>query len=79
MIVIIESNTKEILISGRVSSAGQLKHRMLQVLKDTGYKDFCWIFCARYQFEILPFDPNIDADYIMDLDTHRILTTRNIQ
>lgn len=74
MIVIIESYTGDALISGKVTSAGQLKYRMQMVLKDTSTEDFCSVFCARYQFDILPYDSHIKADYIMDLDTHLVLT-----
>ncbi|GKX53385.1 hypothetical protein [Budvicia aquatica] len=72
MLIEIESLNGDILLSGKVSSVGQLKQRMMDVLDEVGSNDFVAIFCARYGYDIYPYDHNIKVDYIIDLDVHRV-------
>lgn len=72
MIIEIESYLGDKLISGKTLSIGQLKHQMEAILKQVSEKDFVSIFCARYDFEVLPYDENIEAHYVVDLDTHMV-------
>ena len=68
MIIYVESCYGNAILSGKVSSAGQLKNRMKATLNDIGAEDFISVFCSRYNFDRLPFDENIEWDYFIDLD-----------
>lgn len=72
MLIEIESYLGDTLVFGKVRSIGQLKYRMMAVLNDTPTEDFTAIFCARYKFEILPYNPGAQVDYRMDLDTCKV-------
>ncbi len=72
MLVGIESINGDVLLSGKVSSVGQLKQRMMAVLSEVSEKDFISVFCARYGYDIYPYDENIRIDYLIDLDTHAV-------
>ena len=41
-----------------------------ELLKLAGAKDFLSVFCMRYDYEKLPFDPYMRVDYVVDLDTN---------
>lgn len=78
MLVGVEHYCKDFLLHGKVRSIGQLKYRVRQVLKDTERHDFAYVFCARYNFDMLPYqymrydiwpDKSIAVDYLIDLDT----------
>lgn len=72
MLIRIESFYGDRLISGKVSSVGQLKYRMMTVLAEMGENDFTSIFCVRYGYDRYPYDPDIQVDYVIDLDTHMV-------
>lgn len=72
MIIEVESYFGDTLLSGKVRSIGQLKYRVLQTLADTPAEDFISVFCARYQYEPLPYSVTMDADYRIDLDTCQV-------
>ncbi|MGL5434557.1 MAG: hypothetical protein ACRDBO_04050 [Lachnospiraceae bacterium] len=69
MLIRIEYYFGDMLLSGKVRSAGQLKYRMQQTLADTPIEDFIPVFCSRYHYEILPHDKDVKVDYTIDLDT----------
>ena len=77
-IVDIESYWGDALIWGKASSAGQLKYRMMSVLKEVEAWDFVSVFCARYHFKQLLYDSNIEVDYRIDLDTYLVFTRKKI-
>lgn len=52
MLIKIESFYGDSLLSGKVSSIEQLKHRVMAVLADCDVGDFISIFCARYSYDI---------------------------
>ncbi len=72
MIIEVESYLGDTLITGKVSSIEQLRHQMLSVLLQVGEKDFVPFFCARYGFDIMPYDDYIKVDFRIDLDTHKV-------
>lgn len=72
MLIQIESFLGDALLSGKVSSIGQLKHRMMMVLADCDTCDFIAIFCARYGYDIYLYDENIQVDYVIDIDIYKV-------
>ncbi|OCG41967.1 MULTISPECIES: hypothetical protein [unclassified Gilliamella] len=72
MIIEIESFYGNTLISGKASSIGQLKSRMMKVLNDVGSENFTHIFCFRYGYQIYPYNKNIAVDYVIDLDIYHV-------
>lgn len=61
------------MLSGSKCSVSELKKRVSSILTEAETKDFISIFCARYNFEELPFDnlpinENIEVDYYIDID-----------
>lgn len=71
-IIDIEHFLGDTLIIGKVSTVGQLKSRMMATLQDINAEDFIAVFCARYNFEIIPYDQTIQVDYVIDLDIRRV-------
>ena len=63
MIIRIESFYGDAVISGKVSTAGQLKYRVFKTLKEIGQKDFVPIFCARYNFDIMPIKKDVIGSF----------------
>ena len=72
MLIKIESFYGDSLFSGKVSSIGQLKHRVMTVVADCDIQDFISVFCARYSYDIYPYDESIQVDYVIDLDTYLV-------
>ena len=72
MLIRIESFYGDSLLSGKVSSIGQLKYRMMAVLADCSTCDFVSVFCARYGYNIYPYDKSIQVDYVIDLDIYKV-------
>ncbi|MCL2323895.1 MAG: hypothetical protein FWC47_17535 [Oscillospiraceae bacterium] len=59
MIIYIESFYGDAVISGKVRTVGQLKYRVFKTLKEVGQKDFVSVFCARYNFDIIPIKKDV--------------------
>lgn len=72
MLIEIESLNGDMLLSGKVSSVGQLKQQVMNVLAEVGRNDFVAIFCARYGYDIYPYDQDIKVDYVIDLDVYKV-------
>ena len=72
MVIEIESYSGNVFIFGKAASIGQLKNRMANILEQAGEKSFVSIFCARYSFDVLPYDERIEPDFCIDLDTHKV-------
>lgn len=72
MIIKIESYLGDTLISGKVSSIGQVRSRMHLILEEVNERDFVAVYCARYKFDIIPYDDSIITDICIDLDTHKV-------
>lgn len=72
MLIKIESFYGNSLLSGKVSSIGQLKYRVMTVVADCDIQDFISVFCARYRYDIFLYDENIQVDYVVDLDTYLV-------
>lgn len=72
MLIKIESFYGNSLLSGKVSSIGQLKYQVMTVVADCDIQDFISVFCARYSYDIFLYDENIQVDYVVDLDTYLV-------
>lgn len=72
MLIEIESINGDVLLSGKRSSAEQLKYRMMKVLNEVSEDDFVSVFSVRYGYNIYPHDENIQVDYVIDLDIHKV-------
>ncbi len=76
MIIEIESFFGDYLLHGPKTDYINLKSQMNELRALTDTKDFVKIFCARYGYEILPWDETVQVDYVMDLDIYRIYRPR---
>lgn len=72
MLIEIESFYGDSLLSGKVSSIEQLKYQVMTVLADCDIQNFISVFCARYSYDIYPYDESIQVDYVVDLDTYSV-------
>lgn len=72
MLIEIESFYGDSLLSGKVSSIEQLKYQVMTVLADCDIRNFISVFCARYSYDIYPYDESIQVDYVVDLDTYSV-------
>ncbi|WP_267339640.1 MULTISPECIES: hypothetical protein [unclassified Gilliamella] len=45
---------------------------MMTVVADCDIQDFMSVFCARYIYDIYPYDESIQVDYVVDLDTYSV-------
>jgi phosphotransacetylase len=72
MIIMIESVYGDVLVSGKVSSAGQLKSRMMKVINCVDLEDFVSVFCAWFGYHRFAYDADVVVDYVIDLDVYRV-------
>ncbi|KES14885.1 Aldo/keto reductase family [Gilliamella apicola SCGC AB-598-I20] len=72
MIIEVESYCGNTLISGKVRNIGQLKNRMMKIIKEFGTDNFVDFFCVQFGFNVYPYDEYIIADYVIDLDTYQV-------
>ncbi|WP_335512696.1 hypothetical protein [Neobacillus drentensis] len=62
-----------VMLSGKKCSREQFKQKYLQA-KELTYEiqDFPKVFCRLYNFEQIPYDNDIEVEFIIDTDTDRI-------
>ena len=72
MILRIESVYGDVLLHGQTLGESELRQKMKELLNTVSEKEFPSAFGMRYGYEVLPFDPHMKADYVMDLDTHYV-------
>lgn len=73
LIIEIDGYFHQVVLSRKKSSKQQLKQKHLQVKKLTyEIKDLPNGFCRIHNFEQIPYDCNIQVDFVIDIDTDRI-------
>lgn len=73
MIIEIDSYYHQVLLTGKKCSKQQLEQKYLQVKKLTyDIKDLPNVFCKLHNFEPLPFDVDVEVEFVIDTDTDRI-------
>lgn len=72
MIIEVESYYGNTLISGKVRNIGQLKNRMMKIIKEFGTENFVDFFYIQFGFNVYPYDEYIIVDYVIDLDTYQV-------
>ncbi|MEM5018422.1 hypothetical protein WKH31_19160 [Metabacillus indicus] len=75
MIVEIDGFYHQIMVTGKKCSKQELKQMYLSAKQMTvDVSDLPSIFCRINKFEIIPFDEDIQVDFVIDTDTDRIYT-----
>jgi hypothetical protein len=73
MIIEIDSYYNQVLLTGKKCSKQQLEQKYLQAKKLTyDIKDLPNVFCKLHNFEPLPFDVDVEVEFVIDTDTDRI-------
>ena len=72
MIIEIESYLGNRMLFGKSISEYELRKLINQILLQTDENQFLYWLCSRYNFEKIKFSNEIEADYVVDLDTHEI-------
>ena len=72
MLIEIESAWGDILLHGKRLEREELQAAVRELLASVPEQDFADAFCSRFGCEALPYDKDIYADYVIDLDTHRV-------
>ena len=74
MILCIESWKGDVFLSGKRICPGELKQqvRNIEVLYDRIEDNFVTLLCRMYQWDIIPYVPDIIPDFTYDRDTERI-------
>jgi hypothetical protein len=77
MIVRIESYfIHDVILSGKKCSKEELKRKLISTISKTDTIDFVPFFCRMFQFEEMPFTDDIEADFVIDLDTYLVYKPR---
>lgn len=73
MIIEIDGYYHQILLSGKKTSKQELKQKYLQAKKLTcDIKDLPNVFCRLHNFEQLPYNIDVEVEFVIDTDTDRI-------
>ncbi len=73
MIVEIDGYFTQALLTGRKCSKKELKQKYLQALSMVNdIRNLPDVFCRLHRFEQLPFDDEIEIDFVIDTDTDYI-------
>jgi hypothetical protein len=76
MIIEIDGYYHEVLLTGQKCSKQQLKQKYLQAKKLTyDIKDLPNVFCRLHNFEQLPYDVDVEVEFVIDTDTDRIYSS----
>ncbi|MDD4474909.1 MAG: hypothetical protein PHV95_03820 [Eubacteriales bacterium] len=70
MIFYIESVYGDILLHGKGIGESELREKTKEIFNLVSEKEFPSAFGMRYGYEVIPFDPHVKVDYVIDLDTH---------
>ena len=76
MLIKLESAYGDRLIHGKKLTKSELQYAMDEILKSVEERDFLSVFCACYSYEELKYDDTIRVDYVIDLDTHLLITPK---
>lgn len=75
LIVEIDGFFHQVLISGRKYSKHELKQMYMQSKKLlSDIRNFPDVFCRLHKFEQIPYDEELEVDFVIDTDTDRIYT-----
>lgn len=73
MIVEIDGYFTQALLTGKKCSKKELKQKYLQALSMVNnIRNLPDVFCRLHRFEQLPFDDEIEVDFVIDTDTDYI-------
>ena len=72
MILEIESFYGDRLLHGKHMRESELRARVKELLPLVSDREFPFAFCMRYGYEIIPYDPAVRVDYVIDLDIDHI-------
>ncbi len=72
MILYIESVYGDTLLHGKPFGEADLRTKVQKLLTLVREEEITSAFCSRYDYETVPFDPFLKADYVIDLDTHLV-------
>ncbi|CAI8971316.1 PepSY_like domain-containing protein [Brevibacillus sp. IT-7CA2] len=65
--------TDEIILHGKKHEILELKNMVAYALEQSEQtSDFPHVFCKLFNFELIPYSPDIKVDVVFDTDTHRI-------
>ena len=73
MLIELEPVYGDQIIFGQYFDRNDLQKMMEDLLKIISEQDFSSAFCARYGYEEITCSDTIRVDYIIDLDTHRLI------
>lgn len=65
--------TDDIILHGKKHKLHELKNMFRFCVEQSEQtSDFPHVFCKLFDFELLPYSPDIKVDVVFDTDTHRI-------
>lgn len=73
MIIELESAYGDKLIYGKHLDKCKLQKAVKDILQEVNEEEFASNFCGRYGYEEISYSDDVVVDYIIDLDTHRLL------
>ena len=73
MLICVESYLGDRLISGKKCSRQVLQERFTKTLAMAESGNFTELFCRMYGFDEYPMSDDVEVDFTLDLDTHKIL------
>ena len=76
MLIEIESFFGNRLISGKKCTEKELREKFRKVIKIAETQNFTELFCRMYNFEEYDLSEYIQADFVIDLDTHLVYAPR---
>ncbi|CAG9623128.1 hypothetical protein [Sutcliffiella rhizosphaerae] len=73
VIIEVDGYLNQVLLTGRKCSKKELKQKYLQAKALTTHiKDLANVFSRLHNFEQIPYDSEIQIDFVIDTDTDRI-------
>ncbi|MFJ8087796.1 hypothetical protein ACIQ7N_06280 [Lysinibacillus sp. NPDC095746] len=73
LIIEIDGYFHQALVIGKKCSKQQLNYKYLLAKELTDeIRDFPKLFCRLHNFELIPYDSEIEVDFVIDTDTDRI-------
>lgn len=76
MLIELESVYGAKIMHGKHLERCELQNTIIELLRTVDEQDFPSVFSARYGYEEVPYTDSIRVDYIIDLDTHLLITPK---
>ena len=76
MIIEIESVYGDSLLHGRKMTSSEIDKVMKDVLNVVSEKEFIEVFCTKLGYEKFDYQEEIQVDYVIDIDTHKVYKPR---